>query len=407
MGFTDHTRQAAGVLRRVLAAAPPEQLSAEAAAALAEAFAEAERLAAAGKALYAARVKATDGHRAAGCRDAASWLAGISGDPVGRARVVLDTADAVSGSPAVRDALADGQLSAAQAQLIGTATAVDPSCGPELVDLARRASFRELRDRAARVRRRSRTEADEVERERRVHQRRYCRITEPDAGGMRIDAWVTKVDGARLLARLAADAEAVFKEAWAAGRREPHERYMADALVRLADAGGEGGGRPVPHVVVRADAAALVRGAVDGDEVCEIAGVGPVPVATARALLGEGFFTLLLTDGADVRTVTSTTRTVPRRVRVALAERDRCCVVPGCPVTDHLEIDHWRVDFARGGLTRLDNLARLCGPHHAMKTNAGWRLAGGPGRWRWLPPTRGGRTARQDRRPTRSGIARS
>jgi len=405
----DTTRQAADALRRVLAVAPPDDLPGVAAAALAEAFADAERVAAAGKALYARRVRATHAHRAAGHRDAATWLADISGDPVGRARGILDTADAVAGNAAARHALADGQLSTAQAQVIGSATAVDPSCGDELVDLARRGSFRELRDGAARARRRSRSELDEAARERAVHRRRYCRITEPPAGGVRIDAWVTKADGARLLARLNADAELVFKEAWGAGGREPHERYLADALVGLANggAGGGGGGRPVPQVVVRVDAAALRRGAVDGDEVCEIAGVGPVPVATARDLLGEGFFTLLVADGADIRTVTSTTRTVPRRVRVALAERDRCCVVPGCPVSDHLEIDHWRVDFARGGLTCLDNLARVCGPHHAMKTNAGWRLAGGPGRWRWVPPASCGAGPTRRGRPTRSGTARS
>jgi len=414
MATLDLARQAADLLKRVLTAATPDELSGGDAAALAAAFADAERMAAAGKALYAARVRATDAYRDAGYRDAASWLAGASGDPVGRARCILDTADALAKSPAAQAALVGGELSAAQAQMIGSATAVDPSAGPELVALARRGSFRELRDGVSRARRRSRSEADEIARERRVHERRYCRVTEPDAGGLRIDAWVTKADGARLLARLDAESELVFKQAWAAGQREPHERYRADALVRLADAagnsdGGVGGGRPVPHVLVRVDAAALRRGAVCGAEVCEIRGVGPVPVATARTLLGEGFFTLLVADGVDIRTVTSTTRTVPRALRVALAERDPGCVVPGCPVSDHLEIDHWRVDFAKGGPTRLDNLARVCGPHHAMKTNAGWRLAGGPGRWRWLPPRDGparpGRT--RPSRPTKSGTARS
>jgi hypothetical protein len=414
MATLDLARQAADLLRRVLAAATPDGLSGSDAAALAAAFADAERMAAAGKALYAARVRATDAYRDAGYRDAASWLAGASGDPVGRARCILDTADALAKSPAAQAALAGGELSAAQAQMIGSATAVDPSAGAELVALARRGSFRDLRDGVSRARRRSRSEADEIARERRVHERRYCRVTEPDAGGLRIDAWITKADGARLLARLDAESELVFKQAWAAGQREPHERYRADALVRLADTAGSGdaaggGGRPMPHVLVRVDAAALLRGAVRGAEVCEIRGVGPVPVATARTLLGDGFFTLLVTDGVDVRTVTSTTRTVPRALRVALAERDPGCVVPGCPVSDHLQIDHWRVDFAKGGPTRLDNLARVCGPHHAMKTNAGWRLAGGPGRWRWLPPkdgpTRPGRT--RPGRPTKCGTARS
>jgi hypothetical protein len=141
-----------------------------------------------------------------------------------------------------------------------------------------------------------------------------------------------------------------------------------------------------PQVLVRVDAAALQRGAVAGDEICEIAGVGPVSVRVARELLCEGFLTLLVTDGVNVRTVTSTTRSVPGRVEKALLLRDQRCVVPGCGATERLEIDHWRTDFAWRGPTELTNLCRLCPAHHAMKTRTGWQLAGGPGRWRWLPP---------------------
>ena len=82
----------------------------------------------------------------------------------------------------------------------------------------------------------------------------------------------------------------------------------------------------------------------------------------------------------------STTRVIPRRVRVALAERDPHCVVPGCGATYDLEIDHWRLDFARYGATELDNLCRLCPVHHKMKTKEGWRLGGGPGKWVWAAP---------------------
>lgn len=225
--------------------------------------------------------------------------------------------------------------------------------------------------------------SSERAREARAHARRYCRTWEPDEGGLRLEAWLTKRDGAALVARLEREADAVFEEADA---REPRERYRADALVRLAGRTGTGSDA---HVVVRVDAGALRRGSVAGGEVCEIAGVGPVPVDTARELLGDCFYNVVVTDGVDVRCVTGTKRTIPRALRLALAERDRTCVVPGCPVADHLEIDHWRVDFARGGPTTLDNLARLCGRHHSMKTTLGWRLAGGPGQWRWLRPARG------------------
>ena len=142
------------------------------------------------------------------------------------------------------------------------------------------------------------------------------------------------------------------------------------------------------QIVLRVDAAALARGAVHDGEVCAIEGIGEVSLATARSLLPEASLTVLVRDGADIRTVSSTTRVIPRKVRAALSERDRTCVVPGCGRSEHLEIDHWRTDFAAGGLTALSNLCRLCPVHHRMKSRTGFRLVGGPGKWHWAAPIR-------------------
>jgi hypothetical protein len=73
-------------------------------------------------------------------------------------------------------------------------------------------------------------------------------------------------------------------------------------------------------------------------------------------------------------------------LKTALIERDAICVVPGCDVAAGLEIDHWVVPFAAGGPASLENLARLCGHHHYLRTHKGFRLDGGPGNWRWRPP---------------------
>lgn len=94
---------------------------------------------------------------------------------------------------------------------------------------------------------------------------------------------------------------------------------------------------------------------------------------------------MLVTDGADVKTVAHAGRTIPARLRTALEARDPVCVVPGCDVMRGLEIDH-RVPWAHDGPTQLDNLARLCGWHHYLKTHQGFRLSGGPGDWRWSAP---------------------
>jgi hypothetical protein len=36
--------------------------------------------------------------------------------------------------------------------------------------------------------------------------------------------------------------------------------------------------------------------------------------------------------------------------------------------------------------TETGAFAKTCPAHHGMKTNGGWRIVGGPARWRWLPP---------------------
>jgi len=221
-----------------------------------------------------------------------------------------------------------------------------------------------------------------------------------------LDARVGPRDGAVLLAALRQEHVRIWRRrspgqvdgqggAGAAGI-PTQDQLRADALVRLVTgkaagvkaetAFGPGTGLGRPELLIRVDAEALRRGEVAHGELCEIAGIGPVSLDSARTVLGEALWTLLVTTGTDIRTVTSTTRAVPKKVRSALLLRDRECVVPGCGETEGLEIDHWTRDFAWDGATALGNLALECGVHHAMKTRTGWRLRGGPGRWEWLPP---------------------
>lgn len=142
-------------------------------------------------------------------------------------------------------------------------------------------------------------------------------------------------------------------------------------------------------VHVRVDHAALVRGYVEPGELCEIPGVGPVPVEVARRLAVDSILSVLVTDGVDVTTVAHSGRTIPEALRRALVERDPVCVVPGCDTRNDLEFDHIR-PFAEGGPASLANLARLCHWHHYLKTHHGHVLErgevddpDGPA-WRWI-----------------------
>jgi Domain of unknown function (DUF222) len=368
-------------LRSVTAGLRAEVMSGEDAAQVVTFGVALERLGAALRTRFALRVETTGAYETTGHKSAARWMAEAAGESVGQALGVLRTAAQLAESPVVDRAFADGQLSLAQAAVTADAGALDPSSQARLVETAASGSLKELKGEAARVKRKAYGEASVAEREARVQRRRYCRIWSPSAGGVRLEAWLPTVDGARMKAVLEKEADRVFKEAWAAGERDRPDAYLADALVRVV--AGDGRGEPKAQVAVRVDAAALRRGFVDGDETCEIPGVGPIPVDVAKDLLGDAVFHVVVTEGADIRAVTSKKRTIPASLRRALMERDRTCAVPGCDATEHLQIDH-RWDFAKGGPTELANTCRLCPPHHRMKTAGGFRLVDVDGQVRWL-----------------------
>jgi hypothetical protein len=188
------------------------------------------------------------------------------------------------------------------------------------------------------------------------------------------------------------------------GRGTPHGQdslsgpsgSAVDPSSRRAGSFGPRARRASHSVILRVDLAALRRGELEGGEVCEIPGVGPVPLAVARRLIGDAFLKLVITDGVDVQSVTHLGRHVSAFIETALQERDPVCVVPGCDAANFLERDHWRQEFAKGGPTDLPNLCRLCSRHHHLKHNKGFTLRGGPGKWEWLAPK--GCGAREDER---------
>jgi hypothetical protein len=226
---------------------------------------------------------------------------------------------------------------------------------------------------------------------------------------------MTKADGAKVLAVLEPLMEIEFTNARRQGRRESPDAYRADALVALASRGSLGSGRrsgtsaargsdertepiaadvvdapPTAHVIVRVDHAALLRGHVEGDETCEIDGLGPVPVSDVERLMSDPILTVLRTKGTEVVAASTSTRVIRRSLRQAIEQRDRVCVVPGCGIASGLEIDHL-VPFAQGGPTSIENLQRLCKHHHRLKTTGRatltrWETQDGP-RFGWLPRT--------------------
>lgn len=211
----------------------------------------------------------------------------------------------------------------------------------------------------------------------------------------------------------------LFNAARRGRRRESREAYAFDALIELArrhvgrpddgaatPAGGRGPvsgttpdtsastgaarraertGNSTHLALLRVDLEALVRGRVTGDELCEVAGVGPISTRAARDLLGESIVKLVVTNGVDVANVTHLGRGPTAAQRIAMLWSSPGCEVQGCCSTIGIQADH-RVPWADDQVTELANLDPLCGHHHRLKTHHGWALIAGVGKRPMVPP---------------------
>ncbi len=168
----------------------------------------------------------------------------------------------------------------------------------------------------------------------------------------------------------------VGNEARKIGITESGEVYAADTLVRMAEAthgdrpAGAGSG-VTAHALLRIDATALHRGHTTAGETCEIAGIGPIDVTSAKALLGDTVVDIVIADGVDVQTVAHAGRTANRHQKAALLTNWEC-EIQHCNETRSLEIDHI-VPYAESGITDIERLGPKCRWHHHLKTHKGWR----------------------------------
>ncbi|HVF53774.1 MAG TPA: DUF222 domain-containing protein [Actinomycetota bacterium] len=368
----------------------PEVLPPDVARDAVEKFAEIERLASAGKALAARRVAASGSWKAEGDRSPAHWMARTTKTSVGHAVAVLETAERLAELPGTDAAVRAGRLSPEQAREVASAAAADPKAEAKLLNAARTESVSGLRDECARVR--AAALPDEATRYERIRSRRRFRHWSDPDGAFRMDAVLTPDAGAVLLAAIEPHRERIFREARKQGRRESYEAYAADALVAIAAHARDCENEPVASgpkacVNVRVDHRVLQNGHVSEGDTCEIEGVGPVPAAVAIDFANDAIINALVTDGTDVTKISHLGRKISARLRTAVIERDKKCVVPGCDVHRGLEIDHLN-PVHRLGRAELINLARLCAWHHYLKTHKGWTLSGCPGRWSFTPPHR-------------------
>jgi hypothetical protein len=323
-----------------------------------------------------------------GARDAVSWFAAATGATAASARDALRCGAQLREQSATREAATAGVLSAQQAAAITDAVAVDPTAADQLVNQAGRDSLGELRDACQQVR--AAVDPDPVATERRLHARRAVRRYRDGEGAEHLHMVGTRIELAKVDQALAPIIDGLLDQQHQR-EREPYEAIVFDAMIAAVTSGGPGrtdrAGRPKLRylTLVRIDLEALTRGELAGGEVCEITGLGPIPVATARELLGESMLKLVVTKGVDVLHVTHLGRGVNTAQQIALLWQRPVCTRLGCGRRQRLENDH-RIEWARVHCTQLANIEPLCSSDHDLKTRFGWALVEGTGKRPMVPP---------------------
>ena len=361
--------------------------------------------------LAAARVADTPAWRGTGARSPEVFLARQRGSSVGDAAATVDTARAMRDLPVVEQAWRAGRLSPPQAAAVASAASRRPEAQHALVESAESSSLAGLRRSCAEVLARG---AGADERERRVHAGRRVTHRDLPEGGFEMTVRGTHASLATIRAGLATTHDRAFQAARHQGRHERAEAYLFDALELLcADAvrrarsartrstgaaprppeglarspGAASPRLPASKVIVRIDHAALARGHPLDGELCEVAGVGPVPVRAVREAMASGdpFVAAVVTKGVDVVSVTHLGRRPLAVQQTALEFASPTCSRLDCGRSARLEADH-RLDWHHTHHTTLTELDLLCEPDHQLKTHHGHRLVPGSGPRPMLPP---------------------
>ncbi|MGZ6911997.1 MAG: DUF222 domain-containing protein [Acidimicrobiia bacterium] len=283
-----------------------------------------------------------------------------------------------------------GELSPAQADVIARAAAEDPDAETDLLAHAGHAGFRGLKIECDRVRAAARR--DDVERGEKNHRERSLVHRRRENGTGRIEIHGPLDRTAQIMAAIEPFERELFVDNRRAGRRDHPDAVAFDALLRLCTGvtsrseSGRSGRRPLATVVVHVSDRALGRGSTERGEICEVEGFGPISVGTARRIASDSFLEIVLREGENVTRVARRGRTIVASLRTAVEVRDPRCVIAGCEVDRHLEIDH-NIPVAAGGLTALGNIARVCAHHHDEKTRRDLRRIGPLGRQRLVTRT--------------------
>lgn len=291
--------------------------------------------------------------------------------------------------PAIAEALRDGGITVAMAELITqTVEALSGETSDlenQLTRIARTQSFARLRL-ACRTLAAHHDAAQLEDRERRQHAARYLDVTE-DVNGMTHLRGAVGPDGAAFLCTFL---DAQVKAAFQAKRDDPTDtrtasQIRADAFVALAmhglDCDSPATGVKAT-VIVRMDAEHLAKKV--GAGTCDALGT-PISLSTLRQLAVDAAILPIVMGGkSEMLDAGRAHRLYSWHQRMALAERDRGCAKCHAPIS-HCVTHHIRW-WSQGGTTDLRNGVLLCVRCHTQIHHDRWGIEVDEDNHVWFTP---------------------
>ena len=265
-------------LRAEVAAFDPALVPGEDCAPLAEELARAATVCEAASVRVLARAIECGARGDEGDASALEWMARVRGTTASALRRQLETVAEVDAQPEVRDAVAVGEVSLAQAAEVVSL----PEHETELLEVARTSGLRAVRDRA-RTRRCEGMDREELHAKQ--HAAREFKHWRDELGMIRFRGALPPEVGIPFVNRVDREYDRQWRRARRERRHESRSALMADAFVEVTKAGGEEKvGRAQIDLVMVVDLNAYRRGHTHDGDVCHIVGGGPIPVSVAREL---------------------------------------------------------------------------------------------------------------------------
>ncbi len=296
------------------------------------------------------------------------WLVFRHGMTRFAAREMVRVSEAITGLPAIARAFETARIS--WDQLRAVTEFATPNTDAELVERIVGLSPADIRA----LRRPETTEPEEEQ----AHRERSLRWWwDPAAPKLHLHGELPEAEGSVLLEALrrAARERKLDPET---GDPMMSDVAMADALLAMGSRYlGADSDADRAHLLVITDIETLLD--ADGDGAMLVNG-RPVSSATLRRLACDARLQLAVREsGRGAVGIGRTSRSVPGWLRKLVTARDGGCRFPRCHRRQWVHVHHI-VHWIDGGPTDLDNLVTLCGYHHRLIHNSGWRISGDPQR---------------------------